>query len=196
MLTERRLREAELSPAVSAWLRSLGCTVYAECWGIDHIGMRDDGSLICVEMKTSLTRQVVRQAMYHLSITSDVYIATASRPRELSLERPKLYGIGVWAAGSVVLAPNPDGEYRKHISPRNVERIQRALRNHTPDGIGGLPTLKGDGPAIRCRAACREYLREHPAAGWRELFDKVPNHYAHYRSMRGAVGPIELLRPN
>lgn len=186
MIATRRNREAEMSPAVSSWLSGMGYDVYAEVCVtglIDHVGVRwADESIICVEMKCTMSRKVLGQASVNQLITPLSYIAVPTKPR--SLERAKFYGLGVWANGQVILEPK---ECRRIAMDSYRERALDACRMRAPGGIGGLPTLKGDGPAIRVALAVAAYLKDNPGADWKELFAKVPNHYAHHRSMQGAV---------
>ena len=188
----RRNREAELSPAVCEWLRSMGCAVYAEISGyigrvIDHIGIRwADESIVTVEMKTSLSRKVLWQAHLNQLVSAEAWAAVATKPRKSSLDKAARYGLGVWSGG-VILQPNPEA---CHVSQSYRDRVLETCRNRPEGGIGGLPTLKGDGPAIRCAAMVNEYLKAHPHARWQEIFKEVPNHYQHARSMGGAIGPI------
>lgn len=187
-MAERQNREAELSPLVSAWLRGMGYAVYSELGAfnkVDHIGVRwADESIICVEMKTTLSRKVLYQAGLAQLITPLCYAAVATNPRRSSLERAEKYGIGVWAAGKVILEPcckfekNWDN-YRRHVLEQ--------CRIKGEGGIGGLPTLLGDGPAIRCAAAIVAYREANPKAKWKDIWRDVPNHYAHARSLQGAM---------
>lgn len=188
MQTRRRYREAEMSPAVTAWLRGMGYSVYAEVPSIgvtDHVGVRwSDQSIICVEMKCSFTHKLMSQAIVKQLMTPLVYVALPQMPRKKSLQIAADYGLGVWVAGSVVLEPNyrrvhADNHWRKNL----LEFCQRSPEG----GIGGMPTVAGDGPAIRVTAAVDAYLEAHPGASWKEIFANVPNHYAHARSMAGAL---------
>jgi hypothetical protein len=188
-------REAELSTPVSEWLRAvMGCSVYAEIAGgygvIDHVGIRwADEMIVAVEMKTALTWKVLRQAHTAQLITPAVYVAVATKPRKASLDKAAEYGIGVWSGGAAILQPRPVTT----IVDRYRQRVLEHCRNRPEGGIGGLPTLKGDGPAIRCRNAIRAYLANHRAASWRDIYRDVPNHYAHYRSLQGAMPSREFL---
>ena len=58
---------------------------------------------------------------------------------------------------------------------------------------------------LECLARCSQYLKAHPGATWRELFKKVPNHYANlysfsnsmrYRPERDAKKPGEAAGQN
>lgn len=196
---ERVCREVELSGPVCQWLREIGCTAYAEVDAgisgpIDHVGVRADESVICVQMKIGLTKKVVQQACLCQLVTVESYAAVQSKPRKSSLDWAAKVGIGVWFDGRVILEPRERFESRNYDYYR--QRILKACERLTPGGDGGLPTLKGDGPAQRCAAAIRIYLAEHPSASWKQIWRDVPNHYAHYKSMRGAIMSRSLLDPD
>lgn len=190
---ERIYREAEMSPAVIAWLRGMGYSVYAEVpspGGVaDHVGVRwSDMSIVFVEMKCSLTWEVIRQAQYKQLLTPLVYAAVKSKPRQSSLDKAANRGIGVWSNGSVILEPNCTTKFDHcYRADTLMGRLLEFCRKAPEGGVGGMPTVKGDGPAIRVASAVTAYLREHPGASWKEIYHNVPNHYAHAASMRGAL---------
>lgn len=184
-------REAELSPAVVAWLRGLGYSAYAEIGGVignsplDHVGVRwSDESVICVEMKTALTRKVVDQALLRQLVTPLVYVAVPSMPRPKSMAVIREYGLGLLVAGAVVIEPTFEPI---HVFKNYGREVLERCRNATEGGVGGLPTLAGDGPAQRCAAAVKAYREANPKARWQDIWRDVPNHYAHARSMQGAL---------
>jgi hypothetical protein len=177
-------REAEMSPVVSEWLKSLGLTVYAEISGIDHVGINfETGQIVCVEMKTSCTKELFQQARQRQLITEHVYLAVPRMPQKKSLEQAKQWGLGVWVNGKVVLEPHPQRIVVDHYR----KRIGELCRRLVPGGIGGVPTTKGDGPAIRVADLVKEYREKHLAAKWDEIWATVPNHYKHPASMASAM---------
>jgi hypothetical protein len=66
------------------------------------------------------------------------------------------------------------------------ERLRERMRQMPEANGGGLPCLKGEGPAISAEDACRHYRERHPDATWEEVFANVPNHYASAKSMQSA----------
>lgn len=189
MRRERVCREVNLSAPVSLWLASLGCVVYAEVDAglsgpIDHVGLREDGSVVTVQMKLGLTKKVIYQAMLCQLATLETYAAVQCKPRQSSLDRAEKIGVGVWFDGAVILSPHARHSDQTY-SYRH--RVIEACRRLQPGGTGGLPNLKGDGPAQRCAAKVRDYLAANPHASWKEIWRDVPNHYAHHRSMSGAL---------
>ena len=186
----RRYREAEMSPVVSHWLIDLGYSVYSEvplfgsASAIDHVGIRwTDESIICVEMKCSFTAKVLYQAYLRQLATPLVYIAVPNSPRQSSLDKAARAGLGVLAGGVVILKPTCERTTYDSYSRVILEHC----RHSKEGGIGGMPTIAGDGPAIRVSTAVNAYLAEHPNASWKQIFAEVPNHYAHARSMAGAL---------
>jgi hypothetical protein len=189
-MTERRYREAEMSPAVCEWIRSMGYTPYAEVpvYGgtCDHAGVRwSDLSVIFVEMKCTLSDKVIYQAILKQTISPLVYVAVPCKPRKKSIDAAASRGLGVWAAGMVIVEPNYPHE---RDMGKWRENVLEFCRKSPEGGIGGMPTVKGDGPAIRCEVAVKAYLEQHPDSSWKQIFKEVPNHYAHARSMAGALG--------
>jgi hypothetical protein len=191
---QRTYRECLMSPGIIEWLKSIGCATYAEVPVvrlIDHVGVRwSDKHIVCVEMKCSLTHKLLYQAHILQLITPAVYMAVPNQPRKSSIEQAARTGLGLLVNGRVVLEPEKKA---RHVVSSYRDLLLDRCRHLAEDGVGGLPQMKGDGPAIRAAAACREYLKQNPKAKWHELFAKVPNHYAHARSMAGAIGPIWRL---
>ena len=185
MEAAKMLREVELSPMVSEWLKSQGYSVYAEVgvWSpCDHVGVRwSDESIIFVEMKLNCTWQLIRQASCHQNITPLVYVATRSKPRAASMDKIRSRGLGLLVDGEVIIEPSASREIVERHRARILDKCRRAIEGE----VGGKPTTKGDGPRIRCEKRLREYLALHPQADWKELFANVPNHYATARSMAG-----------
>lgn len=193
----KRYREAEMSPAVSAWIASQGFIVYTEvpCYSrpVDFVGVDWATSrIIIVETKVHLSHHVVYQTMLAQNITKLAYAAVSVRPR--SLEKAKTYGIGVLLISGdrveILLEPTrerpPSSDYTKNILDK--------CRVRTPGGIGGMPTVLGDGPAQRVFDAIQKYRAENPKAKWKDIYASIPNHYSGYRSMQGAMRIVEMVR--
>lgn len=183
---KRRLPlESDMSPAVSAWLAESGYSVYAEVEGIDHVGVRwPDKHIICVEMKRSLSSQVMRQAHSRFVYTDSVFVCVPRHPKPQSIARLNERGIGLLVNGKPVFCPS---RTRSSVYGPYRDRLLEKCRRSTAGGIGGLPTLKGVGPAISVAAAVAAYLKGNPKATWDQIFRDVPNHYCHARSMCGAM---------
>jgi hypothetical protein len=187
------LLEATMSEPVSNWLRSKGLEPYAEVspkyWmrGIDLIGWDGAERIVTVELKRSLTSGLIHQGYLCKGITEEAYVAVMSEPRSTGVERCKKLGVGILKVdGTIVielLAPLIKGI--KGCDWR-VDNMIEIMRRSVPGGIGGLPCLKGKGPAQDVRRRIDEYRKDYPSAGWDELFKNVPNHYSSSKSMRAA----------
>lgn len=183
--------EADLSKPISDWLTYMGYTVYVEVPNyhsagcIDIVG-RKDQDLICVELKTSLNDNVLRQTYRSNMVTHMVYAAVARKPQPSRLLKAKERGIGVILVKEglrVLLEPSNTND----LFEPAVERIHQYLNHMQSGGIGGKPCLKGVGPAKECGRRVIEYLKEHPNAKWKEIYQNVPNHYVSASSMYGAM---------
>ena len=195
----RTLREFQLAPIVADWLRADGYEVWAEvpapcsCSTIDLVG-RKGLDIRIVELKTGWTDTLRRQGWRHLIMVSDVWTATPAKPRATTIQKFKNSGIGMLQIenGKPIVFCYPS---RTHPV---VEFLTSRLHNyldHLPKGHdGGMPCLKGIGPAQECERAIEEYRKLHPNATWKEMYVSIPNHYSSYVSMRGAMRMTELRR--
>lgn len=183
------MTETDLSLPVMRWLWDHGYTPYAEVpyfeSSIDIIGLGAD-RLVAVELKLSLTKQVIYQANRARSSCDASYVAIASEPRKSSISKCRQLGVGVLVPRNGRMA-----EIRRPTWGAPAERwrniIMAVLADRPPGGIAGQPTMKGNGPAQECWRRITAYRQTHPDATWRELFENVRNHYAHHRSMQGAL---------
>lgn len=193
--------EAQLSDPVCAWLRAQGLRVYVEVpWfgrAIDVVGVNGAGRIVAVELKQGLGHAVIRQAHQVQSSTWETYCAVRRKPRADGehFERCRRYGIGV-----LLVDPSAGGEaVRVLIEPRDTGAVFGAsagrllcrCEHMAEGGTGGMPNTLGNGPAQAVLRAVREFRRSNPGTNWREIYDKVPNHYASARSMQGALRNIE-----
>jgi len=183
-------KEADMSPMVADWLREQGYTVYAEIPGVccgayayDLVGLKA-GQPVVVEMKLSLTWKVIQQAHLATLDAFATWAAVPTRPRQGNFREAMRAGIGVLRVtreGCEVLHQAPWKE------PYHKDNFARRLVGCTPSDDGGHPNLAGTGPAQSVAKDLREYLKAHPGAKWREIFEAVPNHYAHAKSMSQAM---------
>lgn len=187
----RVLREIRLSEPVSNWLKSHGCVVYADVpfggYQIDLVGRGGD-TLIGVQLKMCCSTQALRQAMIDQMWCDYAFVACGTRPRATSVDRAKLYGLGLLTVcgGDCRLVLEPCRKLRQCL-PEYHERLIQCLDRIEPGGVGGFPTLKGVGPAMECARCVAVYRRENPRASWREVYQAVPNHYASPTSMASAL---------
>lgn len=187
----KELRETKLYPPVKAWLEEQGYIVFPELWDRDIVAHKGD-HIIVIELKMTLSRAVYCQLSRAASYANELYAAVPTKPRSVEMFRQRGYGILRVSEGVECILPaaTKDGYPAAHRHACAIE----TLRSRKPLTVqAGMPTLAGTGPAQRCAAAVREYLKANPTAGWKEIFRDVPNHYLHYRSMRGAMPTIEAL---
>lgn len=185
--------ESDLSKSVSDWLTSMGYTVYVEvplphsASHIDIVG-RKDRDIICVELKTSLSKGVIHQAFRCQLLTVKVYAAVARKPRLQSLTPAAERGIGVlWVNETLKVVKEPLFTNMEHLYAPAIDRLHNYLDHMEPGGIGGKPNLKGVGPAKDCGRRVAEYLKLIPNAKWKDIYANVSNHYASANSMRSAM---------
>lgn len=185
--------ETDLSEPVTLWLESRGYTPYAEVAEpghfsrfIDLVG-RKGRELVCVELKTSLTKGVIHQAATLELITPLRYAAVLTQPRRSGIERCRKLGLGLLVVREGELSVVIEPVALHNTWPYYVENMHRNLDVHTPRGIAGHPTRKGEGPAQECYDRVQLYLADQPGATWKEIWEKVHNHYSHPNSMRSAM---------
>lgn len=211
------MREAALFAPVKAELEARGYTVYAEVpWplrpaSIDVVALAEGRWPVIVELKMGFTRRLLEQCSLALLATPYVYAAAPTMPRGSFLAWAEKIGIGVarvFSDGVEVLGkpkigrgrwPHPSRvrNYRSRRVPSYRSRIVKACvesNGYYQSKVGGVPNHKGTGPAQSVWRAVRAYRTEHPAASWRELYEEIPNHYAHMESMRGAMRTVDQRR--
>ena len=189
------LPESEMSAPVMTWLQQRGFVPYAEVqhrgYWVDIVGLGRT-QLIAIEMKMSLTKQVIDQAHRAGKFADYSYCAVLSRPRLSSLIACAGQGIGVLRVKDervmVLVEAKSSSRIVWGFTPYlGRERIIEALRQRPPGGIAGRPTLKGQGPAQDCARRVKQWRSEHPGCTWAEIYENVDNHYANMKSMRGAL---------
>lgn len=179
--------EHALARPVADWLRENGYpAVYAETWRgpVDLVGWNEqEDRIACIELKTSLTSRVLRQAYLHQVVTVQVYVGVGTLPRPSSLAAARLLGIGVLSIRADCVTVLVEPTEQCDILQAERDDLIDCIRHSTPSDDGGLPSLLGIGPAQTVALAVREYLTSHPRSNWLAIFRDVPNHYASHRSM-------------
>ncbi len=186
----RDLPESRMSGPVSSWMRSLFLEVIPEVtvvWSpVDLVGMSADWSVMhAVEMKVTWNRSLFRKFSWLASVADYLWFATKGSPSTPTLDALRQRGIGVFSVQhGVILTPRRSTRIAHQYRVRAIDKAKRASR----DVVAGLPTLKGQGPAQRCWAAIEAFLATNPSASVRDVFEAVPNHYAHYKSFSQVFG--------
>ena len=189
-MPETKIRETDLAKPVADWMRSRGYTVYAEVplFGrcLDFVGIKEM-EVVCVELKTSLTKYLVRQAYTNQLVTTEVYVGVGTKPRNTSIELCKKYGLGILSVknGSVIVVLKPTIRYEPMSGQR--KQLLELCTLLGPSDDAGKPQQAGEGPAQDCQQRINEYRKTHPSATWKEIYKNVPNHYTNVSSLYGAM---------
>ncbi len=185
----KQLREYKLYDPVKEYFENQGYTVYPEipiagaC--IDMVA-RKDNVLIAIELKMSLTKQLIHACYVNHCFCNLSYAAVPTEPsikNKTLCERHSIGIIKVTDKARIVLEANN----RFRTFKPEYDRMLKYCSGVPWEGVGGLPQLKGVGPAIECAKRVKEYLISHPAAKWKEIFDNIQNHYSNYKSMQNAL---------
>lgn len=157
--------EADLYPAVKAFLEAQGFDVKGEVGGCDVVATRPGEPPVIVELKRALTLGLVLQGVDRLAMTERVYLAVARPPRR----RGGVYGrrtralcrrlgLGLMtvapASGAVEVLVDPV-PYRPRRQPRRLQRLlgEHARRAGDPNrgGITRTPIITAyRQEALRC----------------------------------------------
>jgi hypothetical protein len=183
------IKEIDLSKPVADWLRKRGFVVYSEvpfltrC--LDMVGIKSD-DIIVIELKMSLTEKVIRQALVARIATDKVYVGVPTNPKSTSIDKCRKYHIGILKINQEIEEILRPTQAKCKFKSATEHLIENA-KAQEPSDIAGLPTLKGIGPAQAVAAFIKGYVNEHPKAGWKEIYENVPNHYSNHKSMAGAM---------
>ncbi|MEE9159879.1 MAG: hypothetical protein V3U60_16030 [Gammaproteobacteria bacterium] len=180
--------ESEMTVRMGRWFEAWGYQWWVEmpsCGScIDMIGRRGN-FLVAIEMKVCLSWKVIRQAALAQLDAHESYVAVLTKPKNTSLEKCRRVGVGVLRVGrdvQVLVSPR-----NKHTFEGHIKNMLRYTDEFECGGVAGLPCLLGGGPAQDVYRKVQAYREAHPKATWREVFDKIPNHYSHVASMQGAM---------
>lgn len=195
-------KEADLFPIVKANFKRQGYSVYAEVAhflrGIDLVAVRTEEH-IAVELKMSFNDHVVRQAHWNTLSFDKVYIA-------FPLTKPVLYhndevywklkesvrnrydrcvreGIGIYQ----ILPHGLIFEALEAKQQNVVKRMDFTHHKESVEDVGGLPSQKGVSAGYYELENIKDYVRAHPSASWREIFENVHTHYSNHTSLAGAM---------
>lgn len=187
-----KMTEARMFLPVKRWLERQGFQVFGELpifyQPVDVVACKGN-ELVCIELKMNLTKKVIRQAAPCQLVTDRAYVGIHSKPR--NVDQCRKLGLGVLrihgAQVDVLLEPQRlRGGIFEPRHKRMVDMCQRAQEaGHR--AVGGVPCQAGVGLALEMEAIIKSYRRKHPKATWRELYEKIPNHYASANSMRSAM---------
>ena len=185
----KQLKEYKLSDPVREYFEKQGYAVYTEIpiagSKIDLVA-RKGNFLIGIELKTSLTRQLIHQCIRHQCNCDIFYAAVPVNPISKNIDICKKYSIGIIRISDETEIIVEANQRFKPLDWKH-KRMLNFCDTILPGGLGGLPTQKGRGPRIECAKRVKEYIMEHPTTKWKELFNNVHNHYSDYKSMYNAL---------
>jgi hypothetical protein len=123
--------EAELYPAVKAFLEARGYHVKGEIRGCDLVATRGSEPPVIVELKLSFNLSLVLQGVDRLSLTDRVYLAVAAprrrRPAGVSVYRRAVRGLcRRLGLGLMTVTPGRGGRVEVVLEPRPYAPRKRA----------------------------------------------------------------------
>jgi hypothetical protein len=189
------MKESQLYPIIKSFFEEKGYEVFAEVpfysSSIDCVALKGH-EIVGIELKMSLSQKVLHQAHLDRLGCHRTYAAVPTRPRDSSIKRAQKYGVGVLVIKTGSNGTSVVTEILPAISSNDESHVKDQIRSYCAtigetEPVGGIPNLKGTGPAISCAKRVKEYLHQHPDATWKELYENVDNHYAHHGSMRNAM---------
>ncbi len=138
------VREAELYPAVKAFLEAQGYTVKAEVGAADVMACRDPDPPLIVELKTALNLRLILQGVARQGLFDHVYLAVPQpakwthRYRDLiALLRRLGLGLLTVREGRVEAHLDP-GPYQPRKNAAKASRLLREFRTRDGDpNVGG-----------------------------------------------------------
>lgn len=196
------MKECDLYPIVKKMFKERGYSVFAEVAhfmrGIDLVAIKEEEH-IAVELKLSFNWDVVRQAhtnkisfdksyvaypvkkpvLFH---SEDVYWKLRDSTKQ-RYDRCVKEGIGIFQ----IL---PSGVIFEALEGQQLDPVRRMDFTHHKESehdLGGLPSQKGVSAGYYELECIKDYVREHPDAKWKEIYDNVHNHYSNEKSLAGCM---------
>ncbi len=192
------MSEADLALPIATWMKGQGYIVYAEipmlyrC--VDLVGKNKHNELMAVELKKSFTGTLRRQVQCLDLFAHRVYCGIGTNPARSSIEWGKKRGVGiVTVKNGNVIEVLPSATQHDPL-PHYIEKCLETLSVAVPGCDGGKPSLLGEGPAQDTKRAIADYRKEHPGATWKEMYEKIPNHYTSYKSLYGAMRMVDIRK--
>lgn len=190
------MKETDLYQPVKEWLKQYGLEVHPEVQAPyrgsahDIVAIRGVNRLpVIVELKLSFSRGLAHQCAGAMYASPFTYAASLGKPSVQFMGWAEGCGFGVILVGDEVkVLKKPRMHWRfNRLRAKRLYAAAHARGDSDKDELGGRPTQKGTGPAWEVVRRVVTYLEKNPDGTWAEVFENVPNHYAHSRSMRGAI---------
>jgi len=197
-------READLYPAIKAFLTRAGYEVKGEVGAADVVARKADETVI-VELKTAFSLALFHQGIERLALTDLVYLAVPAGGKDKALKRnvqlARRAGLGVMCVrardGHVEVLAEP-GPYAARKSPKKAKRLARAFDRLEGDPNAGGATRHGLVTGYRQDAVkCARFLAVHgPQPGrkvkdWAEVPDATrimrDDHYGWFRKVARGI---------
>lgn len=195
-------KEADLFPIIKSLYKEQGYKVFAEVAhflrGIDLVAVKPEEH-IAVELKLKFNIQVVRQAGWDTISFDKVYVAFPVKKPILfhnqdtyweQRESTRKCYDGCRERGIGILQILPTGIVFEALEAKKQDTVRRMDFSHhleKEDDIGGVPNQKGVSAGYYELENIKDYVRTHPNASWREIFENVHTHYSDHRSLAGAM---------
>lgn len=206
------VKEADLYPAIKAFLTRAGWQVKGEVGPADVVGRRGDDTLV-VELKTGFSLALFHQGIERLKLTDLVYLAVPAGGRRkaqaANVALARRLGLGVLTVrlrdGHVTVMAEP-GPYAPRKSKRKQARLVKAFDRLDGDPNAGGATRHGLVTGYRQDALkCARFLAVHGASRgavvkeWAEVPEATrimaANHYGWFeRVERGVYGLTDAGR--
>jgi len=183
------LKEQKLFEPLRNYFKNRGYKVFTEVCNpvagtcLIDVVCQNDNEVIAIEMKMSLSKTVIHQA-YRTNLVADkTYVAIPTNPRKENYLRCQANGIGIIRVNSsveILLEAKKNDIYEAFYLAERLKLYDEGVE-------AGLPNQKGIGVTYDLCEQINEYQKEHPKAGWKEIYKNIPNHYSSYKSMASSL---------
>lgn len=193
-----KLPENEIFKVAALDLKSKGWRVVSE---VDVFGRPIDGAaikgdlLLAIESKMSLSKKLVSQ-LATAQLVADKVLGVIGRKPKKHFDWCKSAGMAIWLVQDGRIEVLSEWGENPHTNSIYREKLKQVALTQSEDLNGGTPCLKGVGPAQDIQRGVDEYLKTHPNAKWKEIFENVPNYYSTYKNMYSALRSGKERRHN
>lgn len=192
---EWNLKEVNLSGAVFDYFTKQGYCAVSEYRSHDWAFFKEN-EIIIVEMKKTFSKKLVYQCR-NVYFADKVFAVIGTNPTQKSINALKkaveLEGQSIGLISvinnevEIIIPAEPRREsYYKQFYLERLFLYHKEHGNSTRDS-GGKPNMKGEGVAQAVLSEIKEYVKQNPECTWRQIYHKVPNHYASWKSLQGSM---------
>ena len=191
-------KESDLFPPLKKYFNDLGYQVFAEvpCHyrSVDFVAVKK-GEHIAVEMKTGFTKGVVRQASTNILSFHKSCIAYPVKKAKIfnknTNERDaRKYDI-CFSNGIGILQVLPHGTIFEALEAKIhkpfLKEYDFSTFESNDNDVAGIPFQKGVSTAFVVLDRIKSYLRKHPKADWKEIYENIQHHYSSKASLAGSM---------